>query len=148
MSIVVFVPITLLVKKPRSKFIQGFGIMDIREYSAREEITSALDKNNVTLNVFSLFSRNHDWDRQPRLLRTALRASDLCRSRNRFVHNICLSSKRRGVSPLPSLGTVLDSLPSHGSSYLLLFKLLINNVLYFTSPTDLVRNVPFRPVGE
>ena len=30
------------------------------------------------------------------------------------------SSKWRGVSPLPSLGTVLDSLPSHGSSYLLL----------------------------
>ena len=39
-----------------------------------------------------------------------------------------MSSKWRGVSPLPSLGTVLDSLPSHGSSYSLLFKLLINNV--------------------
>ena len=44
------------------------------------------------------------------------------------LHFKSRSSKWRGVSPLPSLGTVLDSLPSHGSSYLLLFKLLINNV--------------------
>ena len=36
------------------------------------------------------------------------------------LHFKSRSSKWRGVSPLPSLGTVLDSLPSHGSSYLLL----------------------------
>ena len=29
-----------------------------------------------------------------------------------------LSSKQSGISPLPSLGTVLDSLPSNGSSHL------------------------------
>ena len=39
-----------------------------------------------------------------------------------------LSSKRSEISPPPSLGTMLDSLPSHGSSY---FPLLITNYFLF-----------------
>ena len=45
-----------------------------------------------------------------------------------------LSSKWRGVSPRPSLGTVLDSLPSHASSYLtLLFNCLY---IFFSQSID------------
>ena len=80
--------------------------------------------------------------RKPFLTRSAL-------FRN-FCHtSISSSSKWRGVSPLPSLGTVLDSLPSHGSSYLL----IVNNKLpllpshpVFGWTSDLIKYVaPFAP---
>ena len=70
-------------------------------------------------------------------------------SRRSWTLNSFLSSKWRGVSPLPSLGTVLDSLPSHGSSYLL----IVNNKLPLLPShpvsgwtSDLVKYVaPFAP---
>ena len=43
-----------------------------------------------------------------------------------------------GTFTLPSLGTVLDSLPSHGSSYLtLLFKLLITSFISICKVADM-----------
>ena len=52
--------------------------------------------------------------------------------------SVCLGRVSGGTFTLPSHGTVLDSLPSHGSSYLtLLFKLLIISFISICRVADM-----------